>query len=75
MKKFFDVAIKTKIANFSWHLIFEETDSEKTIRFFCHIFMITGILIGSGGGQGPSGYAYEPKYSTQFLDIKELSSS
>ena len=28
----------------------EENEAEKTIGFFCHIFVIGGILLGGGGG-------------------------
>ena len=31
----------------------KETDTEETIRLFCHIFIIGGISIGGREGAGP----------------------
>ena len=47
----------------------KETDTEETIRFFCHIFIIGGISIGGLGPWAPPAYAYEPKCCAQYKDM------
>ena len=49
--------------------MFKKTDTEETIRFFCHIFIIGGILIGGWGARPPPAYVFEPKCCAQDKDM------